>query len=236
MAFRRVRRSCVQRAVIYGPLATIPYTYKRHTRYAFSISSVHGGEPERPGHTRHFLVQRWAAFFHRCLSFVPLAVIASCGADPSFFFTGPSRGVKELRSALRITAVTFTSMWPTCKCSEENKNKIAKWMSLLRRESNAWLSRCEFLHRKYIFYFFVRIIRFLHWQYKIIIYKYYHRNIWASFAFCTLVTKLNSAITQKYCFPSICFLSSASSKRKTTRGGSLQNVKTSFLFSLLATV
>lgn len=123
MAFRRVRRSCVQRAVIYGPLAAIPYTYERHTRYAFSISSVHGGEPERPGHTRYFLVQRWAASFHRCFSFVPLAVIASCGADPSFFFTAPSRGVKEMRSALRITAVTFTSMWLTCASAVKKKKR-----------------------------------------------------------------------------------------------------------------
>lgn len=58
------------------------------------------------------------AMASRFFSSLPLAVIASCGAGPSFFCTGPSREVKEMRSALHITAVTLTSMWPTCKCSE----------------------------------------------------------------------------------------------------------------------
>lgn len=46
-----VHRSCVQHAVIYGPLATMPY--KRHTRYTLGISSVHTtGEAEKEASNR----------------------------------------------------------------------------------------------------------------------------------------------------------------------------------------
>lgn len=120
MVFRCACRSCVQRAVIYGPLATILYTYERYTRYAFSVSNVHGGEPERPRHTRYFLVQRRTASFHRYLFRASRRHRAMRGGSSSLFYETITGGKRDA-VALHITAVTLTSIWSTCKCSEKKK-------------------------------------------------------------------------------------------------------------------
>lgn len=135
MAFRRVRRSCVQRAVIYGPLATIPYTYERHTRYAFSISSVHGGEPERAGHTRHFLVQRWAASFHRCLLRASRRHRVMRRGSFFLFHRTITGGKRDAVGAAYNSCDIHVNVAHVQV--QRKKNKIAKWTSLLRRESNA---------------------------------------------------------------------------------------------------
>lgn len=48
------------------------------TRYTFSVSSVQRGEPKRPRHMRHFLVQA-ASFIVACFA-LPRILIASYGA------------------------------------------------------------------------------------------------------------------------------------------------------------
>jgi len=79
MVFRRARRSCVQRAVIYGPLATILYVHTSSTRDTHSRYQVSMGENRSDQAIRDTSSYNDEPFLFIVNSFVPIAVIASCG-------------------------------------------------------------------------------------------------------------------------------------------------------------
>lgn len=133
----------MQHAVIYGPLATIPY--KRHTRYTLGISSVPCREAETEqaigtletllrasGESRPFITLFPSSFLSEifCVNRDGLIHMYTTDGERT-----RGRGTTS-EDELHVAAVTALVTWRTCKCNETQKGKKGGWNhGGLRRES-----------------------------------------------------------------------------------------------------